>query len=58
MSAAKNKAAAALGRLGGKAKTDAKAEAARANGRNGGRPKKKSDEVGAKPSANAEVSHE
>ena len=32
-------AAAALGRKGGKAKSDAKAAAARANGRKGGRPK-------------------
>jgi hypothetical protein len=34
----KNKAAQQLGRLGGKAKTEAKASAARANGAAGGRP--------------------
>jgi hypothetical protein len=34
----KNKAAQSLGRLGGKAKTEAKTEAARANGAKGGRP--------------------
>lgn len=37
----KNKAAVALGRLGGKAKSAAKAEAARENGKKGGRPRKK-----------------
>lgn len=36
----KNPAAVALGRKGGKARTDAKADAARANGAKGGRPKK------------------
>lgn len=36
----KNPSAVALGRLGGKAKSRAKAEAARANGRKGGRKKK------------------
>jgi hypothetical protein len=36
-----NKAAQQLGRLGGMAKTDAKAQAARENGKKGGRPKKK-----------------
>lgn len=35
----KNKAAQALGRLGGKAKSEAKTETARANGKQGGRPK-------------------
>lgn len=35
-----NKAAAALGRLGGKAKSAAKIAAARLNGKKGGRPKK------------------
>jgi hypothetical protein len=37
---AKNPAAVALGRLGGKIKTVAKAEAARRNGKLGGRPRK------------------
>ena len=36
----KNPAAVALGRLGGKATSEAKAAAARANGKLGGRPKK------------------
>jgi hypothetical protein len=36
----KNKHAVALGRLGGKAKTEKKADAARANGKKGGRPKR------------------
>lgn len=36
----KNPAAVALGRLGGRAKSAAKAEAARRNGKLGGRPKK------------------
>lgn len=36
----KNKAAQSLGRLGGKATSEAKAEAARKNGKKGGRPKK------------------
>jgi hypothetical protein len=36
----KNKHAVALGSLGGKAKSAAKANAARVNGRKGGRPKK------------------
>jgi hypothetical protein len=36
----KNPHAVALGKLGGKAKTDAKVEAARLNGRKGGRPRK------------------
>lgn len=36
----KNKHAVALGRMGGKSKTDKKAAAARANGKKGGRPKK------------------
>lgn len=36
----KNKHAVALGRLGGKAKTDKKAAAARANGKKGGRPRR------------------
>lgn len=36
----KNENAVALGKLGGKAKSDAKKEAARLNGRKGGRPKK------------------
>lgn len=39
MSTAKNPAAVALGRLGGRSKSQAKAEAVRANGRKGGRPK-------------------
>lgn len=38
---AKNPAAQALGRLGGKAKSEAKTEAVRANGAKGGRPKGK-----------------
>ncbi len=38
--AMKNKAAAALGRLGGKVTSEAKASAARANGKKGGRPTK------------------
>jgi hypothetical protein len=37
----KNPAAVALGRMGGEARSQAKADAARANGRKGGRPKKK-----------------
>jgi hypothetical protein len=37
---AKNPAAVALGRLGGKSTSPAKADAARANGKKGGRPKK------------------
>lgn len=36
----KNPHAVALGKLGGKAKSQLKQEAARANGRKGGRPKK------------------
>jgi hypothetical protein len=36
----KNPAAVALGRLGGRVRSAAKAEAARLNGRKGGRPKK------------------
>jgi len=36
----KNPAAVALGRLGGRVKSDRKAAAARANGKRGGRPKK------------------
>jgi hypothetical protein len=36
----KNKHAVALGRLGGKSKTDKKAEAARLNGKKGGRPRR------------------
>lgn len=36
----KNAAAVQLGRLGGQARTDAKAEAARENGKKGGRPPK------------------
>lgn len=38
----KNPAAVALGRIGGKAKSDAKAAAARENGKKGGRPRKAS----------------
>lgn len=38
--APKNSAAVALGRLGGRVKSDRKAEAARLNGKRGGRPKK------------------
>lgn len=38
--APKNPAAVALGRLGGRVKSDRKAEAARLNGKRGGRPKK------------------
>lgn len=38
-----NRAAQALGRLGGKAQSEAKAAAARSNGAKGGRPKKKKD---------------
>ena len=40
MSKRKNPAAVALGRKGGKARSDVKADAARANGRKGGRPRK------------------
>lgn len=40
MTMKKNKHAVALGRLGGKSKTDKKADAARANGKKGGRPKR------------------
>jgi hypothetical protein len=36
----KNPAAVALGRKGGKARSEAKADAARVNGQKGGRPKK------------------
>ena len=36
----KNKAAASLGRRGGKVKSESKAAAARANGKKGGRPSK------------------
>lgn len=36
----KNPAAVALGRLGGRVKSDRKAAAARANGKRGGRPRK------------------
>ena len=39
-----NKAAALLGRLGGKSTSEAKKRAARMNGKKGGRPKKKRDE--------------
>jgi hypothetical protein len=39
-----NKAAQALGRLGGKATSEAKAEASRKNGKKGGRPKKQKTE--------------
>ena len=38
--APKNPAAVALGRLGGRVKSDRKAAAARLNGKRGGRPKK------------------
>lgn len=37
---AKNRAAVALGRRGGKVKSEAKAAAARENGKRGGRPRK------------------
>ena len=37
---AKNPAAVTMGRLGGKAKTPAKAAASRENGKKGGRPRK------------------
>lgn len=40
---AKNPHAVALGRKGGKIKSEAKTEAARANGKKGGRPKKITD---------------
>ena len=40
--APKNPAAVALGRLGGRVKSDRKAAAARLNGKRGGRPKKTS----------------
>ena len=40
MQTKKNKHAVALGRLGGSARTPAKAEASRRNGKLGGRPKK------------------
>jgi hypothetical protein len=36
----KNPAAVALGKLGGKARSEAKAKAARENGKRGGRPRK------------------
>jgi len=39
----KNKNAAALGKLGGKVKSEAKANAVRENGKKGGRPKKQSE---------------
>jgi hypothetical protein len=39
-----NKAAALLGRLGGKSTSEAKRRAARMNGKKGGRPKKTKDE--------------
>ena len=39
----KNPAAVALGRLGGKAKTEAQAAARRENGKKGGRPKKQKE---------------
>jgi len=47
----KNPHAEALGKLGGKARTEAKAQAARANGKRGGRPKRpnNSAEPTAKP---------
>ena len=40
IASAPSQAAAALGRLGGKAKSPAKSASARANGRKGGRPRK------------------
>jgi len=40
----KNPAAVALGRLGGRVKSDRKAAAARMNGKRGGRPKKTAPE--------------
>jgi len=40
----KNPHAAALGRLGGKAKSPAKSKSARENGRKGGRPRKEKPE--------------
>jgi hypothetical protein len=39
----KNKAAAQLGKLGGKSKSNAKQDAARINGAKGGRPRKERD---------------
>jgi hypothetical protein len=39
--ARKNPAAVALGKLGGRVRSDAKAKAARENGKKGGRPRKK-----------------
>lgn len=42
--APKNPAAVALGRLGGRVKSDRKAAAARMNGKRGGRPKKTAPE--------------
>lgn len=42
--ARKNPAAVALGKLGGRVKSDAKAAAARRNGKKGGRPKKQATE--------------
>ena len=40
MSAKKNPAAVALGKLGGQAKSQKKAQSSRENGKKGGRPKK------------------
>jgi len=46
---AKNRAAAALGKKGGRAKSPAKTAAVRANGRKGGRPRKPIDAGEAAP---------
>jgi hypothetical protein len=44
----KNRAAVALGRLGGRVKSDAKTAAAQLNGTKGGRPKKQKDHADAR----------
>lgn len=44
-----NRAAQALGRLGGRKTSEAKAAAARENGKRGGRPKKKTNQASHRP---------